>query len=116
MTYFICCRFLAEVPDAFPERVQKLLPFLITVQSGQGVSFVLPLLLQVLDPAEGSSDESQAAWLRALTENQVVHFRACSTAQHVTDKQLMKILCCCTLSNAHKVCLHCVRLGSVAAC
>ena len=74
------------MPDAFPERVQKLLPFLITVHGGQGIPFVLPLLLQVLDPAEGSSGGSQAAWLRALTENQVVHFRACSTAQHVTDE------------------------------
>ena len=95
------CRFLAEVPDAFPQRVQKLLPFLMTVQGGQGVPFVLPLLLQVLDPAEGSSDESQTAWLQALTEGQVVHFKASSTVQNVTDKPLMKVLRC-KLSIAHK--------------
>lgn len=97
----IACRLLAEVPDAFPQRVQKLLPFLMTVHGGQGVPFVLPLLLQVLDPAEGSSDESQTAWLHALTEDQVVHFKASSTAQHVTDKPLMKVLHC-TLSIAHE--------------
>jgi hypothetical protein len=65
---------LAEVPDAFSQRTQKLLVFLMTVHGGQGIPFLLPLLLQVLEPADGSIDESRAAWLHALTENQVVNF------------------------------------------
>ena len=108
----IACRFLAEVPDAFPQRVQKLLPFLMTVHGGQGVPFLLPLLLQVLDPAEGSSDESQTAWLHALTEDQVVQFKASSTVQHVTDKPLMEVLQC-TLSIA-RISVHACIVSGMA--
>ena len=66
----LLCRFLAEVPDAFSERVQKLLPFLMTAEGGEGIPFLLPALSQVLDP--NSPDiEGQAGWVTALLQQQV---------------------------------------------
>jgi len=64
----LSCRLLAGVPDAFSQRVQKLLPFLMTVHGGKGVPFLLPALLQVLDD---SDTEGQATWLTTLLQNQV---------------------------------------------
>ena len=66
----LLCRFLAEVPDAFSQRVQKLLPMLLTVHSGEGIPFLLPALLQVLD-GESSDAEGQAGWVTALLQQQV---------------------------------------------
>ena len=64
------CRFLAEVPDAFSQRVQKLLPMLMTVHGGEGVPFLLPALLQVLD-GESLGTEGQGGWVTALLQQQV---------------------------------------------
>lgn len=66
-------RFLAEAPDAFAERMQKLLPFLLTVQQGQATPFLLPVLLQVVPeaPEEQGSDTATRAWLAALLDKQV---------------------------------------------
>lgn len=63
--------FLAEVPSAFSQRVQKLLSYMMTVHDGGGVPFLLPALLQVLQPTEDADAESQAAWLHALMEHEV---------------------------------------------
>ncbi len=64
-------RFLAEAPDAFAERMQKLQPFLLTVQQGQGVPFLLPVLLQVVPQASEEQGTATQAWLAALLDKQV---------------------------------------------
>ncbi len=66
----LLCRFLAEVPEAFSQRVQKLLPMLTTAHGGAGVPFLLPALLQVLD-GESSDADGQAGWVTALQQQQV---------------------------------------------
>ena len=65
------CRFLAEVPDAFAQRVQKLLPLLMTANGGEGVPFLLPTLLQALDMESSSDAEGQTGWVTALLQNEV---------------------------------------------
>ncbi|CAL8468607.1 g8147 [Coccomyxa elongata] len=76
-------RFLAEAPDAFAERMQKLLPFLLTVQQGQGAPFLLPVLLQVVPQAseEQGSAAATRAWLAALLDKQVLEALARQASQ-----------------------------------
>ncbi|BDA43419.1 probable neurochondrin at N-terminal half [Coccomyxa sp. Obi] len=80
-------RFLAEAPDAFAERMQKLLPFLLTVQQGQATPFLLPVLLQVVPQAseEEGTDTAARAWLAALLDKQVLEALARHTSQTAED-------------------------------
>ena len=59
------------MPDAFAQRMQKLMPFLMTVRHGAGIPFLLPLLLQVLGSSEESRPATQAAWLHVLMDQKV---------------------------------------------
>ena len=54
--------------------MQKLLPFLLSVQQGQATPFLLPLLLQVVPQVseeQGTAAATQA-WLAALLDKQVM--------------------------------------------
>lgn len=57
----------------FAERVQALLPCLVDVQGGGGVTFMLPALLQLIrpDPDEPGGALSRQAWLVHLSDDQV---------------------------------------------
>ncbi|EIE22426.1 hypothetical protein COCSUDRAFT_42735 [Coccomyxa subellipsoidea C-169] len=63
-------RFLAEAPDAFGQRMQALLPFLLTVQQGQAVAFMLPALSQVLeslvDYTSNTANDARKLWAAAM--------------------------------------------------
>ena len=68
-------RYLAEVPDAWAERVQAALPFLLAAAGGRGgAAFLLPALLAATDapgaPAAAKAAQ-HAAWLAALRQPQV---------------------------------------------
>jgi hypothetical protein len=80
MVHQQCCvrRFLAEAPDAFGERMQRLLPFLLTVQQGQAVVFLLPALSQVIPQAteQSESTKSDSSWLAALLDKPVAFSRS----------------------------------------
>ena len=67
------CRFLAEAPQVFAERVQALLPFLANVQGSSGVPFMLPALLQLVrsDPDEAGGAQGRQAWLAHLSDEKV---------------------------------------------
>ena len=60
--------------------MQKLLPFLMDVRGGEGVPFLLPALLQVLD-WESPDAEGLADWVAALLQKEVcISSSLCSSA------------------------------------
>ena len=71
------CRYLADQPLAWPERVQRLLPALLSMQEQAACPFLLPLLTQLADPLElaalqADSDASGSlGWPEALRQNEV---------------------------------------------
>ena len=70
-------RFLADQPLAFPERLQALLPQLLSLQGHAAAPFLLPLLTQLADPLElrallaAGPDKAARAWPQALRQPQV---------------------------------------------
>ncbi|KAK9844202.1 hypothetical protein WJX81_007879 [Elliptochloris bilobata] len=77
-------RYLVEVPDAFAERVQRALPFLLALAGGEGDAFLLPALLRATDaPGAAAPDEAaeHAAWLAALRQPQVLEALAAHAAR-----------------------------------
>ncbi len=58
--------------------MQALLPFLLTVQQGQAVAFLLPALSQVVPQAteQDGGGPSSRAWLTALLDKQVALARS----------------------------------------
>lgn len=98
------CRFLAEVPHAFAPRVQKLLPFLMTAYCGEGVPFLLPALLQVLD-WDSPDAEGRADWVAALLQKQVCSWPSlCSSApsgESFSDEPVMQNIAFSKLSQVY---------------
>lgn len=43
------CRFLAEAPDLEQKRMRDSLSWIVSIQNGAGIVFILPLLVQNLD-------------------------------------------------------------------
>lgn len=73
----LSARYLVEVPDAFAQRVQAALPFLMSLQSSAGAAFLLPALLRATDAPDASAPDEAAehiAWLQALRRPQVRFF------------------------------------------
>lgn len=66
-------RYVAEVPAAFGERLRRLLPYLVTLQGGQAVKFLLPGLVQAAEGRGqgGAADAEAAALVAAMSETQV---------------------------------------------
>ena len=54
------CRYLADQPLAWPERLQPLLPALLGMQGQAACPFLLPFLTQLADPLELASLQAQA--------------------------------------------------------
>ncbi|KAK9830359.1 hypothetical protein WJX72_011255 [[Myrmecia] bisecta] len=64
-------RYLVEIPEAFPDRVRKLLPFMLSVGDGAAHDFLLPALMQTSHAdavAAGPHSAPYDTWLSSLME------------------------------------------------
>ena len=89
------CRYLADHPLTFPERVQVLLPALLTMQDQAACPFMLPALSQLASPSilaellRDSEQSSDFGWPASLQRPEV------SCQSSVARNELDSIRSCC---------------------